>query len=550
MKKKLVGIGVMMLFIATAVLPAVGTINEYREITPTNYNQPTVEWTKTFDRGQFDYFHTVRQTSDGGYIASGATEENKMYYVWVVKVDANGNEEWRVVNHDLNGTIMGTTISVSGYDVQQTSDGGYIVIGASYLPFDTESGIYWDTTTFLWKLDATGNTQWLKHYYEQTDEYLVIYYNIAVIEVENGFVASCYDYYYYPSTESWSDHWYGFIMKTDSSGVKQWVREFENVGNGSLGSISRTSDGGFFLSGFTDGITAGALWMVKTDADGNKQWESLFDGPEFEYTYGKGNCQTNDGGYIMNGVTQSYGHGGFDVWLIKTDSSGNKLWDNTFGGKKTDYCWSMCKADNDGFALGILTNYGSFAGTKEDFLIVETDKDGNAEWQFQIEQADPQMTRFIDPTKDGGYIVGGCTNAIIGGTKGDAFLVKIASFDNQRPLKPEIDGPAKGKVGINSTFTASSTDPDGGPVSYRWDWGDGNYSDWLSTAETTHLWAYEANFEVRVMAQDEHGGESVWSDPLPIAIPYSYNIPMNQFWMKLLERFPNAFPLLRQLIGY
>lgn len=536
----------MMLFIAAAVLPAVGTMNEYREITPTNYNEPTVEWTKTFDRGQFDYFHTVRQTSDGGYIASGATEENKMYYVWLVKVDMNGNEEWRVVNHDLNGTVMGTTISVSGYDVQQTSDGGYIVSGTSYLPFDTDDGIYWDFTTFIWKTDATGNTQWLKHYYEQTDESVITTGLINVIEVPNGFVASGYIVYIDVSTLIYNQN--ALILKTDSLGVTQWEREYEKGGNDSLGSIAKTVDGGYFLSGFSDVITQGALWMMKTDADGNKQWESMFDGPLFEYTYGKGNCQTNDGGYIMDGVTQSYGHGGFDIWLIKTDSNGNKLWDNTFGGTKNEYCWSMCKADNDGFALGILKNYASFTGTKDDILIVETDKDGNAEWQFQIEQAEQQMTRFIDPTKDGGYIVAGCTNALIGGTKGDAFLEKIASFDNQRPAKPAIDGPSKGKPDKNYTFTASASDPDGGNLLYKWDWGDGNYSAWLSTPQATYSWAYEADFDVRVMVQDDEGGESVWSDPLPIAIPYSYDL-MPQFFELLFQRFPNAFPILRQLMG-
>ena len=234
---------------------------------------------------------------------------------------------------------------------------------------------------------------------------------------------------------------------------------------------------------------------------------------------------------------------------LKTDSNGNMVVNNTFGGTKTDYCWSMCKADNDGFALAILKNYGSFSGTKDDILIVETDKDGNAEWQFQIEQELQQMTRFIDPTKDGGYIVAGCTNASIGGTKGDALLVKIASFDNQRPTKPEISGPAKGKPDKNYTFTASSTDPDGGAVSYRWDWGDGNYSEWLSTTTATYAWASEDKFEVRVMAQDEHGGESEWSDPLPFSTPRSYDT-ISPFLELLFQRFPNAFPLLRQLMGY
>ena len=109
---------------------------------------------------------------------------------------------------------------------------------------------------------------------------------------------------------------------------------------------------------------------------------------------------------------------------------------------------------------------------------------------------------------------------------------------------------SSGKPGINYTFVASSSDPDGSDLLYKWDWGDGNYSDWLSTASTTYAWSYEANFEVRVMAQDECGGESTWSDPLPIAVPYSYDHAIPHFLKVLFQRVPLVFSSIRHLIGY
>ncbi|VVB62119.1 Uncharacterised protein [uncultured archaeon] len=552
MKKKIVGIGIMMLFIATAVLPAVGTMNEKIGKTTINCYQPVVEWTKTYGGTEFDFFQTVRQTADGGYIACGASEENDMFYGWLVKLDSTGTEQWSIVNHDLNGSVMSSASIFGAMDVQQTSDMGYIACGISDISYDFHGEPYWLTQMYLWKLDATGKTQWLKHYYDQTEQYSISYMPYSVIEVENGFVVSGTFWYGYPSNNTWYNN--GCLMKFDSQGVKQWVRDFDKGGTttDSLPSVYQTSEGGYFLSGFTDAATTndGALWMVKTDKDGNKQWDTLFDGPLFEYTYGKGNFQTNDGGYVMDGVSQSYGYGGTDVWLIKIDSSGNMVWNTTFGDIHNDYCWSMCKADNDGVALGICKNNGYVSGTKDDIMVVETDNTGNAEWQLILEQTGVQITRFIAPTKDEGYIVSAMT-AAMGNRNSDAMLVKIKSYDNQLPTKPTINGPAKGKPDKNYTFTASSTDPDGGvALLYRWDWGDGNYSNWLSTAEATHSWTYKDDFQIRVMSQDEAGGESDWSDPLPISIPCSYTIPMNQFWMKLFERFPNAFPLLRQLVGY
>jgi hypothetical protein len=552
MKRKITGIGIMMLFIATAVLPAVGTINEHREMTPTNYNQPTVEWTKTFDRGEFDHFHSARQTSDGGYIACGLTEESHVFFPWLVKLYANGTEQWRKVNYDLNGTyVTGTGQDVFATDVIETSDNGFLIVGYSTIPFEHKGQTYWMAAGYFWKTDNAGNTQWVRHYYDVNVNDLtdVLFCSYNVIEVKDGFVAGGFtDYYTIDGVENTT----GAIMKTDLSGNLLWENEFNKTYLDYLSSVYQTSDGGYLLGGYVEGTAyqgGDALRMVKTDKDGKLQWEQIFDSPAFEYTFGKGFYQTSDGGYVMNGVTQSYSHGGTDVWLIKTDSNGNMVWNKTFGGIRNDYSWGMCPADNNGFALGICTNYGLSSGTKDDILIVETDKDGNAEWQFQIKADGIQITRSINPTKDGGYIVSGMTGAF-GYTRTDAVIVKIASFDNQQPSKPTITGPSKGKVDKNSTFTASSTDPDGGAVSYRWDWGDGNYSEWLSTAQTTYAWSYKANFEVRVMAQDENGGESVWSDPLPITIPCLYNGPSMQFWMKLFERFPNAFPLLRQLMGY
>lgn len=128
---------------------------------------------------------------------------------------------------------------------------------------------------------------------------------------------------------------------------------------------------------------------------------------------------------------------------------------------------------------------------------------------------------------------------------------------SQPPAKPSIpDGPTSGGINTEYTYTTSTTDPDGDEISYMFNWGDGTYSSWIGpqnsgeTATGKKTWTTKGTYNITVVAKDEHGILSEWSDPLPISMPLSYQSPFFQLLERLLQRFPNAFPLLRQLLGY
>ena len=124
------------------------------------------------------------------------------------------------------------------------------------------------------------------------------------------------------------------------------------------------------------------------------------------------------------------------------------------------------------------------------------------------------------------------------------------------PNKPtQPSGSSSGKPGVSYTYQTSTVDPDGDLVYFMWDWGDGTPLTWVGpynsgqNVTASHIWSAKGIFNVKVKAKDVTDAESLWSDPLPIAMPYSYN-PMLQFLERLFERFPNAFPILRHLLGY
>lgn len=126
---------------------------------------------------------------------------------------------------------------------------------------------------------------------------------------------------------------------------------------------------------------------------------------------------------------------------------------------------------------------------------------------------------------------------------------------SQPPTPPTITGPAKGKVGVATEYNFTTTDPEGDEVYYFIDWGDGINSSWIGSYSSddvipqSHTWSKRGTYTIKAKAKDIHGNESDW-ETFSVKMPYSYNMPFIQFWMKLFERFPNAFPILRYLLGY
>jgi hypothetical protein len=134
--------------------------------------------------------------------------------------------------------------------------------------------------------------------------------------------------------------------------------------------------------------------------------------------------------------------------------------------------------------------------------------------------------------------------------------VSITVICNYPPYNPTIDGPIRGEAGVEYTCCViNATDPDGDDLWANFSWGDGTYSGWIGPNVSgedicaSHAWE-RGNYEIKAKLKDEWGLESPWSDPLPITIPknkpFNFNFPMLSW---LFERFPNAFPILRYMLG-
>jgi predicted secreted protein len=157
-----------------------------------------------------------------------------------------------------------------------------------------------------------------------------------------------------------------------------WSRTYGGAGNEELWSVIVTSDGGFAAAGWTTSFGAGAgdFWLIKTDASGNVEWNKTYGGKNFEAA----TClkQTKDGGFVLVGYTYSYGAGGSDIWLIKTDKYGNAQWNITYGGSNEDYGFCVTQTTDGGYAIAGSTS--SFGAGVYDFWLIKTNGLGQPVW--------------------------------------------------------------------------------------------------------------------------------------------------------------------------
>jgi hypothetical protein len=305
-----------------------------------------MQWNKTYGGTGQDEAHVVRQTGDEGYIIAGSTSSFGVRFsdFWVVKTDSNGNAQW-------NQTYGGSRIDIA-YSIQQTSDGGYIVAGSTN-SFGSGSNDFW-----LVKTDPNGGAQWNKTYGGLYDDEA---YSVQQTS-DGGYIVCGYTSSF---GEGYEDFW---LVKTDSNGNMAWNKTYGGENSEYAYSVQQTSDSGYIIAGDTYSSGAGLeAWLVKTDSSGNMQWNKNYGGSLDDEAYAV--QQTNDGGYIIAGFTDSFTNNR-DIWLIKTDSSGNVEWNRTYGGEQKDEACSVQQTDDGGYMIAG-TTYSFGATWDPDFWLIK-----------------------------------------------------------------------------------------------------------------------------------------------------------------------------------
>jgi hypothetical protein len=385
-----------------------------------------VQWDLSANHPGIQQLVRVHQTADGGYVAGG-TGYGTPGGFWVIRLDPRGVKLWE----RFYGNGGGSEIL---FDLQLASDGGFVLGGASSSrPFAGKtSPNYGDYDFWLVRLDAQGNQLWDRSFggsgfdgiygFQQTADGGYILGGISGSPPDGNKTSG-----HFGSRDFWA-------VRCDANGNKLWDQSYGGTGTEFWGRARLTTDGGFVMVGTTASGADGNkttphfggddVWVVRADAAGNKIWDQTYGGTAWEYP---GEIlQTPDGGFIVSAWSQSGADGnktspslgGSDGWVLRLNSDGSRQWEQVFGGAVSDTLYSMARTSDGGYILGGFTDAGP--GNAVTWLVA-LDAQGAKLWDQTVAGG---IQSDVEQTSDGGFVMAG--DSFHGGeTLVDGWVLKL-----------------------------------------------------------------------------------------------------------------------------
>lgn len=455
---------------------------------------PEIEWQNTIGGNSYDWLLSIDQTTDGGYILGGYTSSDLSgdktdvsrggYDLWIIKLEPTGEIEWQ--------KTIGGGNSDQAFDIHQISDGSFVVIGysESNIGGDKSENSQGSADYWVLKLDTLGNILWQNTIGgSETD------IARAIVETaDGGFLlggGSMSDISGDKTTANFGfdDYW---VLKLNSVGDIEWQQSYGGEQIDVLMSMEQTNDGGFILGGISQSGYSGNkteacqgindYWIIKIDDAGNILWQNTIGGNNDDKLH-QIHC-TSDGGYILAGDSQSdlsgdkteWSMGLYDFWIVKVDSTGQIVWQNTIGGSEYDYLFDIKETTSGQFILTghsnsaisgdkTSSNYGWF-----DYWVMKLNSLGDSIiWQLTFGGSAFEATYEVEQTADGGFIFCGSSESGISPVKEeicqgyyDYWIIKLSvDCPETQELCNGIDDDCDGNIDEEYTFINYYLDFDG-----------------------------------------------------------------------------------------
>lgn len=409
---------------------------------------PAIQWERSYGGAGEDLGNAIVATSDGGYVFISASNSTNGDVVgnpyaysslfvtsyWVVKVDALGVIEWQ--------STLGGFYDDRPTALKQTADGGFIIAGFSESYDGNITGHVSGYDYWIVKLSATGTLEWQKIAGGNREDRAMD----IIQTTDGGYAVIGFSTSTLPAAHGMYEIW---LVKLSPAGIIEWHKAYGGSRDDQGYGLLQTTDGGYLIAGKTASVNgnitlnhgATDAWVIKTDNLGIIEWQKTFGGTGEDS--GTALTIAPDGNYILLGDTTSTdgdvtsNHGSYDLWVIKMDTSGNILWQQTYGGTEhqmvdlgnientTDGGFVFCGRS---FAGGIPGHRGS-----QDAYIVKIDGEGTMQWQRPVGGGNYDSAAEVHQTSDNGYIMIGYNSNSIVGTRDwsvnqgtyDAWVVKF-----------------------------------------------------------------------------------------------------------------------------
>jgi|GEM_PF-1425180 len=493
----------------------------------------SIAWQKTYGTSSADS-GMVLDTPDGGYALFGLGETSPGQFLpWIAKLDANGTIQWQkqvgpgqtgfasaLLLADGGYLLSGTAFNLSTFTMtfrlmrlnsggtvvwqkeypstkvlagtpQQLADGSFIVSGTAV---DMTSG---SADVWVMKLASDGTIQWQKTYGGSDDDLAGL-----VAPVSGGYLVSAQTQSFGPA--GGADTFNLWLLKLDTSGNVLWQRVYGGSGD-EFGFPVSAADG-ILLAGYTDSFGAGAMdtFLAKLDNNGVVQWAKTYGGSQDDMLVP---WSDSGGGFLAWGLTQSFGGGGDDVWIVKFDANFNILWQRTYGGSGDDDAGVLRRSDGSLLAVGDTESFG--AGLS-DLWVLSLDANG-------LGPAGCQVVRTTSVTGAPFTFASATTTATVGDPAATAvntsFVVTAASITQGTASATSSDvctasstlratataTPTSGPAPLAVSFTASAS---GGQPPYTFDWDFGDGSAHSSQQNPTHTYTTAGTYAVTLSVTD------------------------------------------------
>jgi len=316
---------------------------------------------RTYGWSYQDFFRGIIPIENGyAFIGDSWALGHGRLDIYMLKTDQFGYSE--------EGFSYGTNLRDNGFDIIQTDDNGFLILGHARL-VNPYGDIY------LLKTDSEGNEIWQKSFYDEGNDYA---FQVINSSQDDGYVfVGSKDGFFDDVHADFRTHDADILLiKTDKDGNQVWKKTYGKSEHDFGYSICNSYDGGYYLLGSSQSYGNGSfdMLLIKVDDEGNEEWHKSFGGVDYEY--GKKVVQSMDGGLYLVGSSKSFGtDGSVDVFIVKTDDQGNEIWSETFGGSNDDFGEDLMTLPNGGCVIAGSTS--SFGEGKSDVYLLRLKSNGD-----------------------------------------------------------------------------------------------------------------------------------------------------------------------------